>query len=84
MFGRCPTPITQMSGRFDWLASKETQFQITDCEWQGAGTQCAVSLVDGCIAASGSPEGVNGKVTFYSQEDGTLRRVNVVMELAAS
>ena len=69
----------EMLAMFDWLAGKATQFQITDCEWQGAGTQCAVTLVDGCIAASGAPEGVEGKMTFYSQEDGTLRRANVVM-----
>lgn len=72
----------EMLAMFDWLASKETQFQITDCEWQGIGTQCAAFLVDGCIAASGAPDGVNGKMTFYSQEDGALRRVNVVMESA--
>lgn len=66
----------------DWFASKETQFQISDCEWQGIGTQCAVTLVDGCIAASGVPDGLHGKMTFNSQEDGTLRQV-VVLPAAA-
>ena len=62
---------------FDWLAGKETQFQISDCEWQGVNTQCAVSLTDGCIVASGAADGLHGKMTFYSEEDGTLRQVNV-------
>jgi hypothetical protein len=36
-----------------------------------------VSVTDGCIAASGAADGLNGKMTFYSEEDGTLRQVNV-------
>lgn len=67
----------QMGAMFDYLAGKETQLQITDCEWQGISTQCAVSLVDGCIAVSGVPDGLHGKMTFYSEEDGTLRQVIV-------
>jgi purine nucleosidase/pyrimidine-specific ribonucleoside hydrolase len=62
---------------FDWLAGKETQYQISDCEWQGIATQCAVSVTDGCIVASGAADGLHGKMTFYSLEDGTLRQVNV-------
>lgn len=67
----------QMGAMFDWLAGKETQYQISDCEWQGIATQCAVSITDGCIAASGAADGLHGKMTFYSLEDGTLRQVNV-------
>lgn len=72
----------EMRAMFDWFASKETQFQITDCEWQGIGTQCAATVIDDCIVASGAADGLHGKMTFYSQEDGTLRKVNVVMDLA--
>jgi ketosteroid isomerase-like protein len=67
----------QMRSMFDWLAGKETQYQISDCEWQGIATQCAVSITDGCIAVSGAADGLHGKMTFYSLEDGTLRQVNV-------
>lgn len=67
----------QLVAMFDWLAGKGTQFQITDCEWQGISTQCAVSVTDGCIAAAAVPDGLHGKMTFYSEEDGTLRQVNV-------
>ncbi len=65
----------QLSAMFAWLAGRETQYRITDCEWQGAGTQCALSVVDGCIAASGAPDGLSGKMTFESLEDGTLTSV---------
>jgi hypothetical protein len=67
----------QLGAMFDWLAGKGTQFQISDCEWQGISTQCAVSVTDGCIVASGAADGMHGKMTFYSEEDGTLRQVNV-------
>jgi ketosteroid isomerase-like protein len=67
----------QMRSMFDWLAGKETMYQISDCEWQGIATQCAVSVTDGCIAVSGAADGLHGKMTFYSLEDGTLRQVNV-------
>ena len=72
----------QVRSMFDWLAGKETQYQITDCEWRGIGSQCAVSVVDGCIIASGVPDGVQSKMTFYSQEDGTLRNVVGVLSPA--
>jgi hypothetical protein len=67
----------QLRSMFDWLVGKEAQYQITDCEWQGISTQCAVSVTDGCIVASGAADGLHGKMTFYSLEDGTLRQVNV-------
>ncbi len=31
--------------------------------------------MDGCIAASGAPDGLSGKMTFNSLEDGTLTSV---------
>jgi hypothetical protein len=67
----------ELRSMFDWLAGKETQYQISDCEWQGIATQCAVSITDDCIFASGAADGLHGKMTFYSEEDGTLRQVNV-------
>lgn len=67
----------QLRAMFDWLAGKGTQYQITDCEWQGISSQCAVTVIDDCIAASGAADGLHGKMTFYSEEDGTLRQVSV-------
>jgi hypothetical protein len=67
----------ELRSMFDWLAGKETQYQVSDCEWQGIATQCAVSVTDGCIFASGVADGLHGKMTFYSEEDGTLRQVNI-------
>lgn len=69
----------QTRGMFDWLAGKETQYQITNCEWMGTGVKCDVTVVDGCIAASDVPDGLHGKLTFFSHEDGTLRLVNGVL-----
>ncbi len=65
----------QVRAMFDWLVGKETQYQITNCEWTGTGVKCAVIAVDGCIAASGAPDGMQGKLTFNSHEDGMLKSV---------
>ena len=60
---------------FDWLAGKETQYQITDCVWDGLGVKCALSTIHGCIAAYGAPDGLPGNMTIFSLEDGTLRQI---------
>jgi CubicO group peptidase (beta-lactamase class C family) len=62
-----------LGSMFDWLAGKAAQFEIADCEWQGTGTQCAATVIDDCIVASGAGQGLHGKMTFYSEEDGALR-----------
>ena len=67
----------ELRSMFNWLAGKETQYQISDCEWQGIAIQCAVSVTDGCIAASGAADGLHGTMVFLSEEDGTLRQVNI-------
>lgn len=69
----------QMRAMFDWLAGKETQYQITNCEWQDIGIKCDVVAVDGCITASGVPDGLHGKLTFDSYEDGKLKSVSGVL-----
>jgi len=66
----------QVRAMFDWLVGKETLYQITNCEWMGTGVKCDVTAVDGCIAASDVPDGLHGKLTFFSHEDGTLKSVN--------
>lgn len=62
----------QLSSLFSWLAGKETQVQITDCVWQGDKLVCTMSVVDGCMAASGASEGLPGMMTFNLLEDGAL------------
>lgn len=69
----------QLSSLFNWLAGKETQYQITDCVWQGDKLACSVSIVDGCIAASSTPDGLPGMMIIYALEDGTLRNVADVL-----
>ncbi len=71
--------VEELRSMFDWLASRETQFQISDCEWKGISTQCAMTVVDGCVTAFGAPDGLPGKMTFSSLEDGTLRNVSGVL-----
>jgi hypothetical protein len=41
-----------------------------------------MSVVDGCIAAFGAPEGLPGKITLYSLEDGTLTNAFAVLPVA--
>lgn len=72
----------QMRAMFAWLAGKETLYQITNCEWTGTGVKCDATAVDGCIAASGAPDGLPGRLTFYSNEDGTLKSVNGLLLMA--
>ncbi len=69
----------QLRAMFDWLAGEKAQYQITDCEWQGISTQCAMTVVDGCVTAFGAPDGLPGKMTFSSLEDGTLRNVSSIL-----
>jgi ketosteroid isomerase-like protein len=71
----------QLSSLVNWLAGKETQYQITDCVWQGDRLVCSMSVVDGCIAASGAPEGLPGMMIVNALEDGTLRNVVSVLSL---
>lgn len=72
----------QLSSLFNWLAGKETQVQITDCVWQGDKLVCTMSVVDGCMAASGAPEGLpDGMITFLPQEEGALRNVVGVLSV---
>lgn len=72
----------QMRAMFDWLAGKETLYQIANCEWQDTGVECDVTAVDGCIDASGVPDGLHGKLTFVSYEDGKLKSVSGVLVVA--
>jgi hypothetical protein len=76
------TGADQMRSMFDWLAGKETQYQIADCVWDGFGVACSMSVVDGCIAAFGAPDGLPGTMSFYPLEDGTLRRVVGLLDLS--
>jgi ketosteroid isomerase-like protein len=71
--------VEELRSMFDWLAGRETQFQISDCEWKGISTQCAMTVVDGCVMAFGTRDGLPGKMTFSSLEDGTLRNVSSVL-----
>ena len=57
-----------------WLA-KEARLKIADCEWVGTGTQCVLSVSDGCMKAYGASDSLPGKMNFYSLEDGALRQV---------
>lgn len=74
--------MEQLRAMFDWLAGGGTQYQMAECKWQGMGVQCAVSFVDGCMEAFGAPEGLPGKMTFRSREDGTLQQVIGFLEPA--
>ncbi len=74
--------VEEVRSMLDWMAGKGERLQITDCEWLGTGIQCALSVSDGCIAAYGAADGLPGKMTFYSLEDGTLRQVTGFLGVA--
>ena len=38
-----------------------------------------MTVVDGCVTAFGAPDGLPGKMTFSSLEDGTLRNVSSIL-----
>lgn len=67
--------VEELRAMLDWMAGKETRLRIADCEWVGTGIECVLSVADGCMEAYGAADGMPGKVTFYSLEDGTLRQV---------
>jgi hypothetical protein len=72
----------QLLSLFDWLAGKETQYQISDCTWKGVDLECKLSVVDGCITAYDAVDGMPGTMRFYSLEDGTLQQVNGALAVA--
>jgi ketosteroid isomerase-like protein len=73
------TGSDEMRSLFDWLTGKGTAYQIGDCQWIGQGSKCEVSVVDGCTAAFGAPDGLPLTMTFYLREDGKLQRISGAM-----
>ncbi len=71
--------VEEVRSMFEWMAGKETHLQIADCEWVGTDTQCVLSVTDGCMEAYGAADGMPGKVTFYSLEDGTLHQFSAFL-----
>jgi len=71
--------VEEVRSMFEWMAGKETRLRIADCEWVGTGIECVLSVSDGCIEAYGATDGMPGKVTFYSLEDGTLHQFSAFL-----
>lgn len=71
--------VEEVRSMFEWMAGKETRLRIADCEWVGADIQCVLSVSDGCMEAYGAADGMPGKVTFYSLEDGTLHQFSAFL-----
>ena len=58
---------------FNWLAGLETKWEFLDCQPDGDSIACSMTVLDGCMAASG-PEGLPVKATF-TFEDGKIKSV---------
>jgi ketosteroid isomerase-like protein len=56
----------------DWLVASEFEQQITNCQPQADRVACNLSYVDGCSAASGTPDGLPAKLVFIYQPDGKI------------
>jgi ketosteroid isomerase-like protein len=69
-----------LRGLFESLAGIETKHQIGDCQPEGADVVCAFSIVDGCIAAYGAPDGLSAKLTFKFQPDGKIGETSMTAD----
>ena len=56
-----------------WTVGWEVKFQIEDCQRADDRVECAVSVVDACMAAFGAPAGMPSKLEF-SFRDGKIRQ----------
>jgi ketosteroid isomerase-like protein len=63
----------QLRPLFDYLVHSGTKHQITECRQQTDRVTCTVSIIDGCIAAFGAPDGLPAELEFKFGPDGKIR-----------
>jgi ketosteroid isomerase-like protein len=63
----------QVRPSLDYLVGLEMKSQLKDCQPQRDRVVCGLSVVWGCIAAFGAPDGLAAKLEFIYQPDGKVR-----------
>ena len=63
----------QVRPQFDYLVGLGMKSQLKDCQPQDDRVVCGLSVVWGCIAAFGAPDGLAAKLEFIYQPDGKVR-----------
>ena len=71
--GTTGTGKEQVRPGFDDLVGFETKLQVKECQPQGDRVACSLSMVNGCNAAFGAPDGLAAKLVFIYQPDGKVR-----------
>jgi hypothetical protein len=61
------------------MAGLETKLKISDCQPQANRAVCGLSMVDGCTAGLGLPEGLNGKLEFVYRTDGMVGQATLTV-----
>jgi ketosteroid isomerase-like protein len=70
----------QVRPGFDDLVGQETKLQVQECQPQGDRVACSLSVVNGCIAAFGAPDGLPAKLVFIYQPDGKVREATFALD----
>jgi ketosteroid isomerase-like protein len=67
----------QVRPQFDYLVGLGMKSQLKDCQPQDDRVVCDLSVVYGCIAPFGAPDGLAAKLEFIYQPDGKVREVSL-------
>jgi ketosteroid isomerase-like protein len=78
--GTTGTGKEQVRPGFDDLVGQETKLQVKECQPQGDRVACSLSVVNGCIAAFGAPDGLPAKLVFIYQPDGKIREASFALD----
>ena len=70
----------QVRPQFDYLVGLGMKSQLKDCQPQDDRVVCGLSVVWGCIAAFGAPDGLAAKLEFIYQPDGKVREVSFTLD----
>ena len=70
----------QVRPQFDYLVGLGMKSQLKDCQPQDDRVVCGLSVVWGCIAPFGAPDGLAAKLVFIYQPDGKVREVSFTLD----
>jgi hypothetical protein len=69
-----------LRGAFGYVIGMENRFGVPDCDPVGAGLVCTFTVADSCIAGFGATDGLGVKGTFDIQQDGKIRKAQLMSD----
>jgi len=68
-----------LHGVFDWLVGSEVKHGPPDCQLQNDRVECAFTIGDACVAASGATDGLSANGVYLIQPDGKIREASELL-----